>query len=573
MDLRQYLQALRKFWWAVAIPVVLCCAYGAFTIMKTDPVYKGSVSFFVRTTGDQSNNSQFAGDQFAQRRVNSYVALLGTDRMAQMIKDDIGTDLDPGAISRMISGTGDVNTVLLTATATSPSEELASQVTDSLSTQFIALVNEVENAGTDTATVNLELVSGPNVSTVPDNSSQKLVVFAFLGLMIGLAAALTLELADTAVRSEDQLVNLSAGPVLGRIPLDKGSEESPLIGDDERFGFRAEAFRQLRTNLQFINVDHQVQVIVITSSLPGEGKSVVSANLALSMAAAGQQVLAIEADLRRPMLAEYFDIERAVGLTDVLAGRAEVDEVIQPWGDTGLHVLAGGEIPPNPSELLGSESMAELLTRLREQFDMIIIDTPPLLPVTDAAVAATRADGALLVVRYGKTTRQQVSTSVEALRAVGATILGSTMTRTPVKSSKYSSYGYEPRTDGGSGSGSSRRQKRTGSSGRSGSSSGRGSSSGAGRSRSVSGQETKRETGRGAVQSTIRESPMTSAASFPPHPGAGRAAVDGHSELPTAMNADTVREVSAETERPTPPRRPNVREREKARSARSGGRR
>lgn len=442
MDLRQYSQALKKFWWAIAIPVVVLGVLGTLRTLRTDPIYRGSVTFFVRTTGDVNTNSQFAGDQFAQRRVNSYVALLGTDRMAQMILDATDLDLSLGQISHMIGATGDVNTVLLTATVTSGSEELTDTVTKATSTEFVKLVDQVENSAVGESAVNVEVVSGPHTSKVTPNKYNNTVVFATIGLLIGLGLALILELSDTAVRSDEQAIALSAGPVLGRIPMDKTADNAPLITEQEKFSIRAEAFRQLRTNLQFINVDRAVQVLAITSSIPADGKTSVSANLALTVAAAGQRVLAIEADLRRPKLASLFGLERSVGLTDVLTGNVDVDDVLQPWGRTGLTVLPGGEIPPNPSELLGSDAMLSLLTRLRSRFDLIILDLPPLLPVTDAAVAATRADGALLVIRYGKTTRQQVAASIEALSVVGAPILGSAFTRTPTKSSRYVTYEY-----------------------------------------------------------------------------------------------------------------------------------
>lgn len=442
MDLRQYLQALRKFWWVIVLSTVLAATFGVVNVSRLDPVYRGSTTFFVRTVGDANTNSQFAGDQFAQRRVNSYVALLSTERMATMIIDKAELDMEPRAVSGMISASGDINTVLLTATVTSSSRELADRVNQAVSTEFVELVNTVENTDVGSAGVNVEVVSGPEVRTVPQKKTEKVSLFVAIGLLVGFGAALLLELSDTAVRSEEQLVSLGAGPILGRIPFEKSFSTAPLVTDLDQFGARAEAFRQLRTNLNFINIGHPVKVISVTSAVPGEGKSSVSANLCISIAASGQRVLAIDADLRRPMMAELFGIEGAVGLTDVLAGNVSVDDVIQRWGRGGPFLLPGGGIPPNPSELLGSDAMLKLLEYLRLQFDMVVLDLPPILPVTDAVVAATQSDGALMVVRYGKTSRQQVAASVEALRVVGAPFLGSVLTRTPSKSSRYSAYSY-----------------------------------------------------------------------------------------------------------------------------------
>jgi len=211
--------------------------------------------------------------------------------------------------------------------------------------------------------------------------------------------------------------------VLAGVPYDTTAKTEPLLAGEAASSPRAEALRQLRTNLQFVDVDRPVKTLVVTSAVPGEGKSSTACNLAVLFAETGQQVLLIDADLRRPRLADYFGLEGAVGLTTILAGRAKTEDVLQRWG-TGLWVLPSGFLPPNPSELLGSQHMAELLEEFRATFDMVILDCPPLLPVTDGAVAAARADGALLLVRSGKTTSTQVTAAANALRSVDARLLG-----------------------------------------------------------------------------------------------------------------------------------------------------
>lgn len=443
MDLRQYLQAIRKFWWIVLLPVVIAGALGALSASREVPLYQSSVTFFVRTSGEDSANGQFAADQFAQRRVNSYVALLSTDRLARGIVERAGVDISPAEVSGMISASGDVNTVLLNATVTSSSEELVTQLGNAMAIEFVLLVDQVENATGDQAGVSLELVSGPTVSTVPSKSTMKVGLFVVVGLGVGVGLALLLNLRDTSIRHDDQIEELGGGPVIGRIPKERRTNDAPLaIGQDAVQ--RSEAYRQLRTNLQFIDVGHPVQVLVVTSALPGEGKSTTAANLALAMAAAGRKTLVIEGDLRRPKLADYFGVERAVGLTDVIAGRARIEDVLQPWGTEGLVVLPSGHVPPNPSELLGSPAMEHLLTWFRDQFDVIVLDTPPLLPVTDAAVVAAKADGTVIVVRQGKSTKHQTEQALQMLQTVGARLVGTVMSfATTGKGSSYEHYGYE----------------------------------------------------------------------------------------------------------------------------------
>src|SRR5690606_14453620 len=155
---------------------------------------------------------------------------------------------------------------------------------------------------------------------------------------------------------------------------------------------------------QYVEVDHDQKVVVLTSPLPAEGKSTAATGLAVTMAQAGQRVALVEADLRRPMLAERLGIDGAVGTTNVLIGKISLDDALIPYGETGLQVLPSGPVPPNPSELLQSTAMHNLLRELRDRFDVVIVDAPPLLPVTDAAVLAAQVDGAVLILRHGKTT-------------------------------------------------------------------------------------------------------------------------------------------------------------------------
>ena len=229
------------------------------------------------------------------------------------------------------------------------------------------------------------------------------------------------------MRSEDDLGALGLEPVLGSLPMDRRERTTPGPVDEKKQPATAEALRHLRTSLQFIDVDHSVQVLVITSSVPAEGKSFVSRNLALTMAAANQKVLLIEGDLRRPTISDDFDVERVPGLSDVLVERAQLEEALRPWRNTSLTILPAGYLPPNPSELLGSDAARAVLTELRTRYDMIVIDTPPLLPVTDGAVMAALADGVILVVREGKTSRHQLEVSGQRLSLVGARFLGTVL--------------------------------------------------------------------------------------------------------------------------------------------------
>ena len=263
-----------------------------------------------------------------------------------------------------------------------------------------------------------------------------------VGLAVGVGAAVLLETLDTRIKSIESLTKYFEQPLLGVIGFEAEAKEKPLLTDVQGQSKRAESFRQVRTNLQFVDIDHRPKSIVITSSVPREGKTTTAINLALTIAQTGQPVFLIEADLRRPKVADYLKIEGGAGLTDVLVGRATVDEVLQPWGATGnLWVMASGPLPPNPSELLGSQAMSDLVHHL-EKRATLIIDAPPLLPVTDAAVLTRLSGGALMVIATGKTRREQLRTAEQSIETVGGKILGLVMNMAPPRGPDSHRYGY-----------------------------------------------------------------------------------------------------------------------------------
>ncbi|MHA7269807.1 CpsD/CapB family tyrosine-protein kinase [Arthrobacter sp. HLT1-20] len=231
-------------------------------------------------------------------------------------------------------------------------------------------------------------------------------------------------------------------PVLGGIAFDPAATKNPLLTDGSGHAQRAESFRQLRTNLQFAHVSHKSKTVLVTSSLPGEGKTSTATNLAIAMAESGQTVALVDADLRRPMVATYLGLEGQAGLTTALIGLADVQDLMQPWGKNELHVLASGRIPPNPSELLGSVEMKQLIERLEGAFDAVVIDAPPLLPVTDAAVLAQQVGGVLMVIGCHSAKRPTVEKAFSTLKLVDADVLGVVLNRVPTKGADAYSYNY-----------------------------------------------------------------------------------------------------------------------------------
>ena len=220
-------------------------------------------------------------------------------------------------------------------------------------------------------------------------------------------------------------------PVLSEIAYDSGVPRAPMT-IDERFGSpRAEAFRRLRTNLQFLDHSNRHKVIVVTSSVVGEGKTTTACNLALALAQAGHRVLLMDANLRRPQVSEYLGLDPGPGLTNILTQNVSWEYTRQRWNEGAFDVLPAGPVPAKPSDLLASWMMADLLYDLRQQYGFVIVDTPALWPVTDAAALAARADGAVLVVQHRKSSEEQVAGARDALHAVSARLLGTVLTMTP----------------------------------------------------------------------------------------------------------------------------------------------
>ncbi|MCA9972784.1 MAG: polysaccharide biosynthesis tyrosine autokinase [Anaerolineales bacterium] len=283
------------------------------------------------------------------------------------------------------------------------------------------------------------------------NNMVTMITAAGIGFVLSAAAAYILDYMDDTVKNQSQVTRLTDLPTLAGIAEIKQGENTLITVKQPRSPV-AEAFRVLRTGIQFTSVDDPNYVILVTSSTPAEGKSTTAANLAVVLAQAGNNVLLIDADLRRPSQQELFDLPNRRGLTNLLVeydATREDEEVRLLLKDTvqvtrveGLQLLTSGPVPPNPSELLGSNKMQSLLDVMQRQFDYLVLDSPPVLSVTDAAVLSTKVDGALLVVRASKTRRGHLKQSMELLQEVKANVIGCALNAISPKADAYSNYYY-----------------------------------------------------------------------------------------------------------------------------------
>lgn len=443
MELRDYLRVLRRRWVSITlIALVVVGAAVAYTATRT-PEYGSSARLFV-STSDTDQTALMQGGQFSTERVKSYADLITSRELAQRVIGVLHLHTSPTDLSDQVKAKVAVDTVNLTLTVTDPDAHQAQRIAQAYAEQMVDLVRELETpAGKTHAPIKATIVDSASYSASPVSPSwpRNIGLALVLGLLVGYGLALLRESLDTRVHAGDDLSEIADAPVLGTIVSDSTMTKQPLITQLEPHASRVESFRVLRTNLQFVDVDHDHNVFVVSSSVPEEGKTSTAINLALSLAQAGSKVLLVEGDLRRPRAAQRLGYDAAVGVTSVLVGKVKLADAIQSDAATGLDFLAAGPVPPNPAELLQSQSMSDLLAELRPLYDVVLIDAPPLLPVTDAALLAAKADGALLVLRHGKVTRDQLRISVERLEQVDATLTGLVINRVPMKA-RGSAYGY-----------------------------------------------------------------------------------------------------------------------------------
>ncbi|WP_017197207.1 polysaccharide biosynthesis tyrosine autokinase [Arthrobacter sp. M2012083] len=445
MEIRDYLSVLRRNWILITALTLLglLCAGIATVLIK--PTYTSETQLFVAIQNSGSVQELQQGNTFSQARVQSYVKTATTPVVLQPAIDSLGLDETPVQLASRIKATTDLNTVLINISVTDQSPVQSAAIAQAVGDSLIRTVENLEKPSTDgVSPIRLSIVTPAVAPAQPSapNVRVNLAVGLLLGLAVGLGTALLRSTLDSRIRGEADLRRVTTAPVLGGISFDPQAAKTPLLTQSATQSHRSESFRQLRTNLQFANVGGKTKTILVTSSVPGEGKSTTATNLAISLAQAGRTICIIDADLRRPMINTYLGLDRNAGLTTALVAEADVADLLQPWGDDNLYVLTSGQIPPNPSELLGSEEMQQLLLRLGQSFDTIIIDAPPLLPVTDAAVLSQYVDGVVMVVGAQKLTHHVLQKSLQSLEMVGARLLGVVLNRLPTKGPDAYAYSY-----------------------------------------------------------------------------------------------------------------------------------
>jgi tyrosine-protein kinase len=443
VEVRDYLDILRRRWLSIAIVTLITLAFASLVTLALPKTYTATTRVFFAVAGDSVSELE-QGSSFAEKQRSSYAEVATSPLVLEPVIRTLSLSTTATELQKSIEATVPLETVIVEISATDHDPERAAAIANAVGAELGKVAGDLSPSRQDgreaVRATPLAVAQVPDMPSSP-NIVRNLGIGLVLGLLLGLGIAILRQLLDTKIRSEQDVRGLTDRPVLGMVAFDQKVPRHPVILRQEPLAAPSEAVRRLRTNLQFVSAANRLKSIVISSSIPGEGKSTMAINLAVSLADTGARVILVDADLRRPSIAEYAGIEGSVGLTTVLIGRADVEDVVQPFGTTTLDLLPAGQIPPNPSELLGSPAMIGLLDRLTTSYDMVLLDSPPLLPVTDAAVLSKLAGGALIVVGADRIHRPQLQETLGSLKTVGAHVLGVVLNK--IDRREAGTYGYD----------------------------------------------------------------------------------------------------------------------------------
>jgi capsular exopolysaccharide synthesis family protein len=409
---------------------------GAVVVTYVQPrSYSADVRMYVawQITPDSPSSARELA-LLAEQRVRSYQELARSERIGSEVVARLGLPISGGEVRSKLTADAPLDTVVLTITATDESPARAADIANAAAASMAGLVGELEQLPdpAQLPPVALRVVEPATPPQAPDwpNPPLNLAAGAAFGLLVGVGAVGLRRALDDSVRTSGQLRSLTRAPVLGALAHSRKMAKRPLLPDELRQLPDAEAVRHVRTALR-LSIRGGGKAVGITSSVRDEGQTTALCNIAAAMADAGWRVLVVEADLRHPTLAPSFGLEPKPGLQGVLrGGHIPLEDAVEQV-DRNLHVLGSSAVSGDPSALLGSKPMADLMATLRQRYDVVLVDMPPLLTDASAALVASLTDGCVLVVRYGRTTAEEVGDAMRVLESAPVRLLGTIMTMVP----------------------------------------------------------------------------------------------------------------------------------------------
>ena len=438
IDIRELIQIIRKrIWVIISFTLIAIFLSGIVSVLFLDEVYESSTTLIVSKQSDGNNNDlQISDINLARNLVDTYSVIIKSNRVLESVLSDLNLNMTLGNLKSKINVNAEGNTEIIRIKVEDTIPERAKDIANSLANVFIKEVDTL---------LKMENVQIIDIARVPNSPIRprvfmNIAIVGMLGLMIGLGLVLLIEYLDNTIKTPEDVLKHMQLSVIGSIPdfngdTSKGKNKkrtTRLIGSPSIKAPVTEAYKTLRTNIQYSNLDNNLKVILVTSSTQSEGKTSTSSNLAISMAQSDKKVLLIDCDFRRSNVHKVFHILNVKGLTNVLAENLDYHEILNSVGLPNLDILTSGPKPPNPSEILGSARMEAFIKKVSEEYDVIILDAPPILPVADSMVLSRLADGIILVTEYGKTTYETAMRAKESVEKVGAKILGTVINSIPI---------------------------------------------------------------------------------------------------------------------------------------------
>lgn len=447
MTLLDAVRIVRRFWMTIAACVLVVVGAAAYYAAQQPRLYVAGAEAFVSVGGSSEVTEASVGSTVAASKANAYARLAKSGDVADLVIAKLQLSESPAEVSNSIQYTVEPGTPSMQVTVTSTSPQRARDIADAVVGATAVVAARIDGTGgSEAGVVRFIPVTNAVLPTTP--ASPNVPRILAMGLLAGLALAyavvmLRLRL-DTRIRRPEDITELSDLGLIGTIPRSRDLL-SRLHSEDLLSGAVGESLRHLRTNLMFADPDTAPRSVAVTSPHPAEGKSTVSALLARALAVRGENVVLVDGDLRRPMVGTLFDIDSGVGLTQVLSGAVPLDEALVPTDTKGLTVLPAGRIPHNPSEVIGSERMRDLITVLTKTH-LVVIDAPPALPVTDAMILSQRVDGLIVVTFMGRSRKEHLRRVLQLAEGVNAKIFGIVLNGIPQGRAAgvygYESYGY-----------------------------------------------------------------------------------------------------------------------------------
>ena len=398
---------------------------GALSVTRSTPkTYEATARLFVNLPTAGGVQEALQGVQLSSQLIASYAEIATSRSTASVVSEALDGRFSPEEVRGRISASAEPETLLIDVTAVDVDPASARDLANAAAEALTDVIGELET--NRAGGVRARVIDAAVVPTTPirPRPAREVTLGGLLGLGVGLGLALVLESLDRSITTPEQAAEAFGAPTLAMLPRQRRLASEPLIALEGVTSPAGEAYRSLRTAVRFLGSQQPLSTLLVSSAGAGEGKTTVAANFAIAVAQAGERVIVVDADLRRSRLAGLFDVDPdAPGLTDVVFGRVSLEAALQPWRG-GLLVLPPGPLPPNPSEVLGSEAMAAALEEASRLADVVVIDAPPVLPVTDATVLSALVDGTLLVARWGETETSAAEETRLTLDGVDAVVVG-----------------------------------------------------------------------------------------------------------------------------------------------------